>query len=64
MKAKTFDCVEIQHRGAERIREQISSLTQEQELAFWQERSQVLRHRQKIAKGERHAQGEMEKTTG
>ncbi len=54
MKAKTFDCVEMQHRGAEKVREQINGMTLEQELAFWRERSRILRQRQEIAKGERH----------
>lgn len=51
MKAKTFDCVEMKHRGAEKVREQINGMTLEQELAFWQERSRILRRRQEIAKG-------------
>ena len=42
MKAKTFDCVEMKHRGAEKVREQIDGMTLEQELAFWQEQSMVL----------------------
>ena len=55
MKAKTFDCVEMKHRGAEKVREQIGSMTPEQELAFWRERSRILRQRQESAKGERQA---------
>jgi hypothetical protein len=51
MKAKTFDCVEMKHRGAERVREQTKGMTLEQELAFWQERSRLLRRRQTTAKG-------------
>ncbi|MBI3301469.1 MAG: hypothetical protein HYZ72_05240 [Deltaproteobacteria bacterium] len=51
MKAKTFDCVEMKHRGAEKVREQINGMTLEQEVAFWRERSRLLRQRQEIAKG-------------
>lgn len=54
MKTKTFDCVEMQHRGAEKLREKTSGMTLEEQLAFWRERSQALRLRQKKAK-ETHA---------
>ena len=46
MKTKTFDCVEMKHRGAEKVREQTKDMTPEQELAFWHERSRILRRRQ------------------
>lgn len=51
MKTKTFDCVEMKHRGAEKVREQTKDMMLEQELAFWHERSRILRRRQEIAKG-------------
>lgn len=54
MKVKTFDCVEIKHRGAEKVREQTKEMTLKQELAFWQERSRILNQRQKVAKGKSH----------
>lgn len=53
MKAKTFDCVEMKHRGAEKVREQTKDMTLEQELAFWRERSRILRQRQENTKGGR-----------
>lgn len=53
MKAKTFDCVEMKHRGVEEAQEQTKGMTLEQELAFWRERSRILRQRQETAKGER-----------
>jgi hypothetical protein len=49
MKAKTFDCVEMMHGGAEKIRKQTSAMTKEQELAFWRERSKNFKQRQKAA---------------
>jgi hypothetical protein len=55
MKAKTFDCVEMKHRGAEKVREQTKDMTLEQELAFWRERSRVLRQRQESAREEQRA---------
>ncbi len=53
MKVKIFDCVEMKHRGAEKVREQTKGMTLEQELAFWRERSRILRQRQENAKGGR-----------
>ena len=54
MKAKTFDCVEMKHQGAAKVREQTKGMTLEQELAFWRERSRILRQRQESAKEGRH----------
>lgn len=46
MKTKEFDCVRMKRLGAAKVREQTAALTREQELRFWQERSQYLRQRQ------------------
>ena len=46
MKAKKSDCVQMKRLGAAQVQERTTSLTKEQELAFWQERSQHLRRRQ------------------
>jgi len=43
---KKFDCVQMKRLGAEQVRKQTAVMTREQELRFWQERSQFLRHRQ------------------
>jgi len=53
MKAKKFDCVAMKHRGAEKVREQTKGMTLEEEVAFWRERSRILRQQQEIAKGGR-----------
>lgn len=53
MKQKILDCVEMKRRGAEKVREQTKGMTLEQELAFWQERSRILKQRQVITKEER-----------
>ncbi len=41
------DCVEWQHRGGQRIAEVLKEMTQEQRLAYWQARMQVLQDRQR-----------------
>jgi hypothetical protein len=46
MTAKKADCVEMMHRGAERVRAKIKGMTKKQEVAFWQQRSEELRRRQ------------------
>ncbi len=43
---KKFDCVQMKRLGAAKVHEQTATLTKEQELAFWQERSQHLRRHQ------------------
>ena len=52
-KSKIFDCVEMQHRGGENIQEETKGMTLEQELAFWQRRSQGLRSRQQAIRMKR-----------
>ena len=53
MKTKKFDCVEMKHLGAEKVQEQISGMTREEETRFWKERSQQLRRHQEAIKKER-----------
>jgi len=37
-KTKTFDCVEMMHRGAARIYKETKGMSVEEELAYWQKR--------------------------
>ena len=50
---KTFDCVEMKCRVAERIYSQIADMTLEQQLPFWQERTGLLRKHQQAVKTRR-----------
>lgn len=43
MKKKTFDCVEMMHKGAERVRRQVEGLSIEEELAYWRQQTEALR---------------------
>jgi hypothetical protein len=43
MKKKTFDCVEMMHKGAERVRRQVEGMTIEEELAYWRQQTDALR---------------------
>ena len=41
-KAKTFDCVEMMHRGAAAVRERLRGMTAEQEIEYWRKRGEEL----------------------
>ncbi len=43
MKTKTFDCVDMKHKAAERIRGEIAGMTPEEELAYWRRGTEELR---------------------
>ncbi len=42
---KSFDCVELKHQGAERIRKRIGKLNTKEELQFWREMTVLLKTR-------------------
>ncbi len=46
MKTKTFDCVEMKRRAAERIYQETKDLTLEQKTEYWQRRSEEFRREQ------------------
>ena len=52
MKTKKFDCVQMKRLGATEVRKQTATLTKEQELAFWRERSRNLRQWQETLKAQ------------
>jgi len=54
MKMSKFNCVELKHRGAEKIMEKASQMTMVQELEFWRERTQNLVNQQKSIKQKRN----------
>lgn len=43
---KTFDCVEMQHRGAEKVQARLAQMTLEEQVAYWERRGTELRKRQ------------------
>jgi hypothetical protein len=50
MKAKQFDCVALQHSGAESIYDKTKNMTISEELAYWQQRTVELRKLQQARK--------------
>jgi hypothetical protein len=47
MKTKTFDCVDMKRRGAERVRRQLAGKSLEEKLKFWKKGTDDLRKLQK-----------------
>ena len=47
---KEFDCVEMKRKGAEILRKKLNGLSLEEELMFWQERTDALRKEHKLLK--------------
>ncbi|MHC5119988.1 MAG: hypothetical protein ACYSO7_00455 [Planctomycetota bacterium] len=47
MRKKTFDCIEMKRKGAERVMKRTEGMTLEEELKYWQEGTANLRERQK-----------------
>lgn len=43
---KTFDCVEMKHKGAENIRKKIGKLSAEEQVQFWKEMTASLKKQQ------------------
>ncbi len=63
MTTKTFDCVAMKHRGAEAVARHLDGKTPEEQLAYWQERTEALRARQQarrqaVHRPENHPAGE------
>jgi hypothetical protein len=42
---KKFDCVDMKHKGAEKIRKKIGKLNPKEELQFWKEMTASLKKR-------------------
>ena len=38
-KKKSFDCVEMKHRGGDRIHETLRHMTEEERKAYWEQRN-------------------------
>ncbi len=51
-KEERFDCVEMMHQGAARIREELAGKSLEEEAAYWRAKTQALIERQAKLHGE------------
>ncbi len=39
---KTFDCVEMKHRGAEKVQAKLATMTVDEQVAYWERRGKEL----------------------
>ena len=53
MKTKTFDCVEMKRRGAERIYEQLKGKSMEEQVAFWREKNREFQEEREARRAQR-----------
>ena len=52
---KKFDCVEMMHKGAERVRRKVQGMSPEEEVEYWRQRTEELRKMQDRAMERRKA---------
>ena len=50
---KTFDCVEMKRKRAEKVQEKIAGLSLEEKIKYWQERSAVFKKEIEAAKAKK-----------
>ncbi len=50
MKTKTFDCVRMQHQGAEQVMKQLEGKSLQEQLEYWQKGTEDLRRLQQELK--------------
>ena len=56
-KKKTFDCVEMKRRGAEKVRSATKNMTREEELAFWSRgTAELLKEQKNLRRGKARPQ--------
>lgn len=55
MKKRTFDCVEMMHKGAEYVRRQVEGMTLEEEADYWRKQTEEVKRRQRELKKQRKA---------
>jgi len=52
---KTFDCVDMKHRGAEKVQARLASMTLDEQVAYWERRGKDLRERKAALPARRKA---------
>ena len=60
---KSFDCIAIQRQGAELILAQLTTMSREEELAYWQAGTEALRQRQQALRPQNKSAGIGSETT-
>jgi len=50
MKPRTFDCVEMMHRGALRIYEETKGMTPKEQVAYWKKQAAAMKRPRRALK--------------
>ena len=53
MKNKEYDCIQMKQEGAKRILEEIKGMSIEEEVAYWKEKTDLLRKKKNERKDRR-----------
>ena len=56
-KKKTFDCVEMMHRSALRIHNELKGKTREEQLAYWKQKNEEARAEHQALRDLQSAEG-------
>ncbi len=54
MKARNFDCVELQHKGAAAVNRRLRGMSPKAQLEYWRQRADKLRERQRARRRAHH----------
>lgn len=52
---KSFDCVDMKHKGAEKVQAKLAGMSREEQLEYWRVRTEVLLDFQRTAVRRRKA---------
>jgi len=52
---KTFDCVEMKHRAAEKVQARLASMSLDEQVQYWERRGKELREKSARARARRRA---------
>lgn len=52
---KTIDCVEMKHKGAEKVQAMLANMTLDEQVAYWELRGKELRKQQAAIRARRKA---------
>lgn len=62
VRTKRFDCVEMMHEGAARVREETAGMTIEEQATYWEARTKALLARQATLRAKKNLAGGQRKS--
>lgn len=52
---KTFDCIDMKHKGAEKVQALLATMTLDEQVAYWERRGKEIKKLQSIIRARRKA---------